>query len=75
MPSVMAKFKVGDHVQKTGLVPIYLKDGIVKEIIPHADLQDGDTEYKVDFKFVVLRFYESELQPANVGEDNASLSY
>jgi hypothetical protein len=75
MPPAMAKFKLGDHVQKTGLVPIYLKHGIVKEIIPNADQRDDLTEYKVDFKFVILKFYQWELELADDSRDKATFSW
>ena len=59
----MPKFKVGDRVERIGaIVPTYMRDGVVKAVIPHNDLPEHFTEYDVDFKFVVARFYESQLK-------------
>ena len=58
----MPKFKIGDRVKRIGtLLPTYMRDGVVKAVIPHDDLPEHLTEYDVDFKFVVARFYESQL--------------
>jgi hypothetical protein len=61
----MARFKVGDYVERVGtLVPIYMKSGLVVRVIPHPDLPEGFTEYEIDFKFVVATFYENQLRLA-----------
>jgi hypothetical protein len=65
----MPKFKVGDRVERIGiLIPIYMGGGIVTAVIPRDDLPAHFTEYDVDFKFVVARFYESQLRLA-AGDD------
>ena len=59
----MPKFKIGDRVERMGTVlPTYMRDGIVKAVFPDDDLPEHLTEYDVDFKFVVARFYESQLK-------------
>jgi hypothetical protein len=61
----MARFKVGDYVERVGpLVPIYMKSGRIVHVIPHPELPEGFAEYTIDFKFVVATFYENQLKLA-----------
>jgi hypothetical protein len=62
----MPKFKVGDHVERIGLlVPDYMKNGVITRVIPNANGLDWFTEYEVNFgNAVVGNFYEPQLQMA-----------
>jgi hypothetical protein len=43
----MAKFKIGDRVERIGrLVPSYMRDGVITRIIPNKDGFDLLTEYE-----------------------------
>ena len=64
-----AAFKVGDRVERIGtLVPLWMHDGIVTDVIPNKDGIDWATEYEVDFGIVKANFYQTQLrlvQPAD----------
>ena len=62
----MAKFKVGDRVERIGsLVPEYMRKGIIVRVIPNADGLELFTEYEVNFDDrIIARFYETQLRLA-----------
>jgi hypothetical protein len=70
----MPKFKVGDQVERIGaLVPQYMRDGVVTQVIPNQDGMDWFTEYEVNFdNRSVAKLYETQLrlvEPANHSAD------
>ena len=61
--SIMSKFNPGDHVERIDtLVPIYMKSGRVLSVLSHADSNEELTEYDVEFKYAIARFYEGQLK-------------
>jgi len=62
----MPKFKVGDRVEREGLlVPSYMRWGTITLIIPNDGDLDWLTEYKVDFgDHMVETYYETQLRLA-----------
>ena len=63
MRNVMAKFKVGDCVERIGpLVPPYMRVGSIRRIIPHPELPEGLEEYEVQFRSGTAIFYEMQLK-------------
>jgi hypothetical protein len=60
----MAKFKVGDRVERIGaLVPSYMRDGVVRCVIPNKDGIEWLAEYEVDFgDQLIAMFYETQLR-------------
>ena len=62
----MPKFKVGDHVERIGvLVPEYLRNGVITRVTPNDEGQDLFNEYEVNFgNQVVAILYESQLRLA-----------
>ena len=58
----MPSFKVGDRVERMGvLVPIWMKVGIVTEVIPNKHGIDWATQYQVDFGEMKETLYQTEL--------------
>jgi hypothetical protein len=62
----MPKFKVGDHVERIGvLVPEYMRSGVITRVTPNDEGQDLFNEYEVKFgNQVVAILYESQLRLA-----------
>jgi hypothetical protein len=60
----MAKFKVGDCVERIGsLVPVYMREGVVTCVIPNPQGIEWFTEYEVNFNDrLIARFYETQLR-------------
>jgi len=60
----MPKFKIGDRVTRTGpLVPNYMQDGTILTVIPDVQGVDWANRYEIDFKYMRVTVYESELKP------------
>jgi hypothetical protein len=68
----MYKFKVGDHVERIGvLVPDYMRSGVIMQVIPNPDLPDWFTEYEVNFgNQVIAIFYQTQLRLAESPENS-----
>jgi hypothetical protein len=62
----MPKFKVGDRVERIGtLVPTYMKNGIITQVIPNEYGIEWFTQYEVNFgSTMIATFYETQLKPA-----------
>jgi hypothetical protein len=60
----MAKFKVGDRVERIGsLVPEWMRSGVIMRVIPNDQGQDLFNEYEVNFgNQVIAIFYETQLR-------------
>jgi hypothetical protein len=60
----VAKFKVGDRVERIGwLVPEYMRKGIVTGVIPNKLGQDSLNEYEVNFgNQLIMILYETQLR-------------
>jgi hypothetical protein len=63
----MAKFAVGDHVERIGsLVPEYMHNGVIIRVIPNDQGLDLFNEYEVNFRNQVIAiFYETQLRLSN----------
>ena len=62
----MPKFRVGDQVERIGvLVPEYMRSGVITGVIPNDQGQDLFNEYEVDFgNEAIAILYETQLQLA-----------
>jgi hypothetical protein len=62
----MPKFKIGDRVERIGvLVPNYMRKGVVTRIIPNPQGIEWFTEYEVNFdNRVIATFYQTQLRLA-----------
>ena len=61
----MPLFKIGDRVERTdALAPLWMKEGIVTNVIPNKHGIDWATQYEVDFggEFKERLLYQSELR-------------
>jgi hypothetical protein len=59
----MPLFKVGDYVERVDqFAPPYVRFGRVVRVIPNVYLPERYTEYEVDFSFVVVTLYETQLR-------------
>jgi hypothetical protein len=60
----MAKFKVGDRIERIGsLVPEWMRSGVIMRVIPNDQGQDLFNEYEVNFgNQVIAIFYETQLR-------------
>jgi hypothetical protein len=64
----MAKFKVGDHVERIGtLVPPDMRSGGIIRVIPDKSGTDWLNEYEIDFgNDKIAKFYEPQLRLVQV---------
>jgi hypothetical protein len=62
----MPKFKIGDHVERVGgIIPEYMREGIIIRVIPDEHRHDLFNAYEVDFGHQVIAIlYESQLRLA-----------
>ena len=59
----MPLFKVGDHVERVGvLAPIYMKSGRIVRVIPHSGITELMNEYVVRFEFGTVKVYGTQLR-------------
>jgi len=66
----MARFKVGDRVERVGThVPEHMKTGRIVRVIPHPQLSEDFTEYEVDFGNRVASFYQTQLRLVLIVKD------
>ena len=59
--AAMPWFKVGDHVERIGVVPRWLKVGVITKVIPSKHGIEWATQYEVVFGEMKGTFYETEL--------------
>jgi hypothetical protein len=60
----MAKFRVGDQVERIGsLGPLYMRRGVIVQVIPNQSGMEWLTEYEIDFgNNDIATFYETQLR-------------
>jgi len=59
--AAMPSFKVGDHVERIGVVPGWMKVGVITKVIPSKHGIEWATQYEVVFGEIKGTFYETEL--------------
>ena len=59
----MPLFKVGDHVERIGvLAPGLMKSGRILRVIPHNGISELINEYVVAFEFGTVKLYGTQLR-------------